>query len=187
MCDFNIKPRLKKINLFHRKIKAKILLKRESPNILVVRIPWMSQIPQKLFIIIILIYLLPIFNSFWTNNCFDKITTTKQTPFVSFQNLWKIELKIRGTMWWAIWQYGLWSFQNSKDFCPRINISRGSHWIELWVNGELSNCAKIWLSKLIFYVKNHLNLSQFFFFFSFKNTNLRAHFLLLTFLHKINF
>ena len=32
---------------------------------------------------------------------FDKITTTKQTPLVSFKNLWKIELEISGTMWWS--------------------------------------------------------------------------------------
>ena len=55
---------------------------------------------------------------------------------------------------------------------------------EFWINGKLSKSAKIRLSKSIFYVKNHLNLSQFFLL---KNTNLRAHFLFLTFLDKINF
>jgi hypothetical protein len=34
---------------------------------------------------------------------------------------------------------------------------------EFWINGELSKSAKIRLSKSIFCVKNHLNLSQFFF------------------------
>jgi hypothetical protein len=34
---------------------------------------------------------------------------------------------------------------------------------EFFINGELSKSAKIWLSKPIFYVKNHLNLSQSFF------------------------
>ncbi len=34
---------------------------------------------------------------------------------------------------------------------------------EFWINGELSKSAKIWLSKSIFYVKTHLELSQFFF------------------------
>ena len=29
---------------------------------------------------------------------------------------------------------------------------------ELWINGELTKSAKIWLSKSIFYVKNHWNL-----------------------------
>ena len=33
----------------------------------------------------------------------------------------------------------------------------------VWINGELSKSAKIWLSKSLFYVKNHPNLSQFFF------------------------
>ena len=44
-----------------------------------------------------------------------------------------------------------------------------------WVNGP------IWVN---FYVKNYGNLSQFF---SLKNTNLEAHFLLLTFFDEINF
>ena len=56
--------------------------------------------------------------------------------------------------------------------------------LENWSSGELSKSAKIWLSKLIFYVKNHLNVSHFF---SLKNTNLGAHFLLLTFFDNVNF
>ena len=39
---FQYKTAPQKIKLFHRKIKTKISLKRDSPNILVVRIPWMS-------------------------------------------------------------------------------------------------------------------------------------------------
>ena len=35
--------------------------------------------------------------------------------------------------------------------------------LENWNSGVLSKSAKIWLSKSIFYVKNHFNLSQFFF------------------------
>ena len=50
---------------------------------------------------------------------------------------------------------------------------------ENWVNGEVSKSAKIWLSKSINYVKNYPNLSIFFF--SLKNINSGAHFLLLTF------
>ena len=55
-----------------------------------------------------------------------------------------------------------------------------------WCNGEVevSKSAKILLSKSILDVKNHLNLSDFF---SLKNTNLGAHFLLLTFFDNINF
>ena len=41
------------------------------------------------------------------------------------------------------------------------------------------------VEKSIFYVKNHPNLSQFFF--SLKNTNLETYFLLLAFFDKINF
>ena len=50
---------------------------------------------------------------------------------------------------------------------------------ENWCNGEVSKIANIWLSKSIFYVKNHLNLSLFF---SLKDNNLGAHFLFSTFL-----
>ena len=52
---------------------------------------------------------------------------------------------------------------------------------ENWVNGEVLKSAKLWLSKSIFYVKNYQ------IFFSLNNTNLGAHFLLLTFFHNINF
>ena len=51
------------------------------------------------------------------------------------------------------------------------------------VNGEVSKSARIWLSKSIFYVKNHPTLSNFF---SQKNTNSGPHFSL-TFFDKINF
>ena len=44
---------------------------------------------------------------------------------------------------------------------------------ENWSNEELSESTKIWLSKLIFYVKNYPNLSIFF---SLKSINLGAHF-----------
>ena len=44
--------------------------------------------------------------------------------------------------------------------------------------------AEIWLSKSIFYIKSHPNLSDFF---SLKNTNLGTHILLLTFLTTLTF
>ena len=55
---------------------------------------------------------------------------------------------------------------------------------EFWINGKLSKGAKILLSKSIFCVKSHPNLSHFF---SLKNTNLEAHFLLLTFFKALYF
>ena len=58
-------------------------------------------------------------------------------------------------------------------------------WDALPSFASLSQSVKNGLSKSIFYVKNHPNLSQFFF--SLKNTNLEAHFLLLAFFDKINF
>ena len=48
--------------------------------------------------------------------------------------------------------------QNKKRFCLKINTHNGN-----WCNGEVSKSAKIWLSKSIFYVKNHWNLSDCFF------------------------
>jgi hypothetical protein len=76
--------------------------------------------------------------------------------------------------------------QNYKGFWLKINCSQ----MKLpnlvnWSSDELSKSAKIWLSKSIFYVKNHQNLSEFFF--NWRITNLGAHFLLLTFFDNINF
>ena len=86
----------------------------------------------------------------------------------------------------TLWQYGLWSFQTggtkSERFLPKNQHTQIKLLnFEFWINGKLSKRAKIWLSKSIFYVKNHLNLSQL------KNTNLGANFLLLTFFDKIDF
>ena len=55
-----------------------------------------------------------------------------------------------------------------------------------WCDGEVSKSAEIRLSKSIFYVKNHQNVSDVFFVEE-KNMNLGAHFLLVTFFDKINF
>ena len=52
-------------------------------------------------------------------------------------------------------------------------------WLTLW---EVSNSGKIWLSQLIFYVKNHLNLSHFF---PLQKSQIGPHLLLLTFLDTI--
>ena len=70
---------------------------------------------------------------------------------------------------YSLWQYELWSFQTADTKLERF-LPRDQHTkrkllnSEFWNNGELSNSAKIWLSKSIFYVKNHPNLSQYFFF-----------------------
>ena len=68
----------------------------------------------------------------------------------------------------TIWQYGLWSFpERSTKLEIFLHKNQNTQMkllnFEFWINGELSKSAKIWLSKSIFYVKNHLNLSQFFF------------------------
>ena len=68
---------------------------------------------------------------------------------------------------WAIWLYGLWSFQMGDAKLERV-LPKNQHTqmkllnFEFWINGKLSKSAKIWLSKSIFSVKNHPNLSHFF-------------------------
>ena len=78
-----------------------------------------------------------------------------------------------------LWQYRLSSFQAGytklERFLPKNQHNQRKLLnFENWVNEEVSKGAKVWLSKSIFYVKNHRNLSQFFF--PLKNTNLGAHF-----------
>ena len=80
---------------------------------------------------------------------------------------------------YLLWQYGLWSFQTGGTKLERF-LSKNQHTqrkilnFENWVNGEVSKSTKIWLSKSIFYVKTHQNLSQFFL-----NTDLGANFFLI--------
>ena len=57
-----------------------------------------------------------------------------------------------------------------KIFAYESTYSKKLLNFENWSNREVSKRAKIQLSKSIFYAKNHLNLSQFFF--SLKNVNL---------------
>ena len=89
----------------------------------------------------------------------------------------------------GIWENGLWSFQTGGTKLERF-LPKNQHTqrkllnFENWVNGEMSKSAKIWFSRSIFYVKNYPNFSQFF---TLKNINLEAHFLLLIFFDKINF
>ena len=87
------------------------------------------------------------------------------------EKLWfryeKRDLQREKKEWWWVWQYGLWSFQmghtkletflTKKQHTQRILLNS-----EFWINGELSKSAKIWLSKSIFYAKNHPNPSKFF-------------------------
>ena len=72
-----------------------------------------------------------------------------------------------------ILQYRLWSFKSRDTKLERF-LPKNQHTqiklldFENWCNGKVSKSAKIWLSKSIFYIKNHWNLSQFF---KLKNTN----------------
>ena len=88
-----------------------------------------------------------------------------------------------------LWHYGLSSFSSRgtklERFLPQDqHTQRKLLKLENWCSGEVSKSAKVWLSKSIFYVKKHRNLSQFFFI---EKYQFRSTFLLLTFFDKINF
>ena len=73
-----------------------------------------------------------------------------------------------------------------QGFCSKINcIQMKLLYFENWHSARASKSAKIVLSKSIFYVKKHLNLSDLFF--SFKNISLEEGFLLLSFFENFNF
>mgnify|MGYP007048494152 CR=1 FL=1 len=77
----------------------------------------------------------------------------------------------------SLWQYRLWGFQGRDTKLEWFwTVVKWSYQMENWSSGELSKSAKISLSKSIFHVKIHSNLSEFF---SLKITNWGAHFLLL--------
>ena len=92
-----------------------------------------------------------------------------------------------------LWQYGLWSFQTGytklERFLPKNqHIQRKFLNFEIWTNGEVSKSAKS--PNLPTFKVNFLyqKLSESFsIFFSVKNINLGACFLLLTFFEKFNF
>ena len=65
---------------------------------------------------------------------------------------------------YIIWQYRLWSFQGQDKKLERfLAVVKWNHWVlHNWFSGEVSKSDKFWLSKSIFCVKNHRNLSLFF-------------------------
>ena len=96
-------------------------------------------------------------------------------------------------MTYLFWQYGLWSLQTGgtklERFLPKNQHTQRKFLnFENWVNGEVSKSAKS--PNLLTFKINFLcqKLSESFsIFFSLKNINLGAHFLLLTFFDNINF
>ena len=93
----------------------------------------------------------------------------------------------------TLWQYRLWSFQTGgtklERFLPKNQHTQRKFLnFENWTNGEVSKSAKS--PNLPTFKVNFLyqKLSESFsIFFSLKNINLGAHFLLLTFFDSINF
>ena len=129
---------------------------------------------------------------------------TSCNPFLVFGSWFFHNLIIWGSITWllsiahwyvlpnycllTLWQYGLLNFQEGdtklETFLPKNQYTQRKLLnFENWCSGEVSKSAKIWLSKSIFYVKNHLN---FYHSFSLKNTKLGAYFLFLTFSDSIN-
>ena len=93
----------------------------------------------------------------------------------------------------GVWQYGLWSFQTGgtklERFLPKNQLTQRILLnFENWVSGEVSKSAKS--PNLLTFKVNFLyqkSSEAFSIFFSLKNINLGAHFLLLTFFDNINF
>ena len=83
----------------------------------------------------------------------------------------------------GVWQYRLWGF-HSMDTELEWFLNKNQHTqkkllnFENWCIGEVSKSAKIWLSKSMSKIKKSL---ESFYFFSLKETNLGAHYYLLTF------
>ena len=94
---------------------------------------------------------------------------------------------------YTLWQYGLWSFQTGVTKLERF-LPKNQHTqrkllnFENWVNGEVSIVPKFGqnLTFKVNFLCQKLTES-FSIFFSLKNINLGAHFLLLTFFDNINF
>ena len=106
---------------------------------------------------------------------------------------WRVLLTLISAIYSWLWQYGLWSFQTGGTRLE-IFLLKNQHTqrkllnFENWVNGEVSEIAKS--PNLLTFKVNFLfqKLSESFsIFFSLKNINLGAHFLLLTFFDNINF
>ena len=130
----------------------------------------------------------------------EKTLSQKYTD-IALRMQWKVNINDKATMpmssyldyCWIIWQYGLWTFQTGGTKLERF-LPKNQHTqrkllnFENWVSGEVSKSAKS--PNLLTFKVNFLyqKLSESFsFFFSLKNINLGAHFLLLTFFDNINF
>ena len=88
-----------------------------------------------------------------------RLHTTCMNYRVAWLRLWSTP-----TLVWPQW----WSFadvsQQGVDFSKKISKRKIFFWFDLHrCSHGLSKSASIWLSKSIFYVKNHWNLSDFFF------------------------
>ena len=79
--------------------------------------------------------------------------------FSTCNYFWQIQIEVRSwkfsTIGWKVWQYKLWSFQMGgtrlEIFLPKNqHTQRKVSNFENWSNGEVSKCAKSWLSKSIF-------------------------------------
>ena len=90
------------------------------------------------------------------NDSFDPEPWVKQAVTMIIMAVWVVEFS---NGWYKIW----------KILPKKQHTKRKPLHFEFWINGKLSKSAKILLSKSIFYVKNHRNLSDFFF--SLKNIN----------------
>ena len=126
------------------------------------------------------------FGSFQKPNCLKSKRSIGNVVWFCFQNK-LLENPIKKLAWKNVQSNDHSTLHYGNTGCGVFKRGVGWGWyqrkllnFENWVNGEVSKSTKIWLSKSIFYVKTHRNLSQFFF------IHLRAHFLLLTFFYNVN-
>ena len=91
--------------------------------------------------------------------CWSEMSSQSQSSITSILFPWpRKRFSIRIC---TLWHYRLWSFQGRDtklEWCLANEMKSLN-----WCNGEVSKSAKIGLSKSIFYVDNHPNLSDSFF------------------------
>ena len=120
--------------------------------------------------------------SFWRQSDLKCQFSNKAVCLYVLSWNWKVNDVSYGSMGCRVFKRGV---QNWKDFCLKINIPKGNY--RILRNGVMGRCQKV----TRFDIHSQFSMSKiigiFLIFFSLKNINLGAHFLLLIFFDKINF
>ena len=118
----------------------------------------------------------------------ENMTGSNFLPLLEVRQQWKCLFKLSHlylTQCYGNMGYGVSSGgTNKKDFCLRIKILKGNYWIlRIVLMGRCQKCQNSTFKINFLYHK----VSESFSFFSMKNMDLGAHFLLLPFFDNINF